>query len=60
MTQKCGFYNLNTLGSGLGIQIKESTLSHCFSITQVLDALRSDLEQDGKPESVTIKKILLD
>ena len=32
-TRKCGFFNLNTLGSASGIQIKESTLSYRFSIT---------------------------
>ena len=32
-TQKCGFFNLNTPGSAMGIQIKESTFSHRFSIT---------------------------
>ena len=33
-TRKCGFFNLNTLGSASGIQIKESTLSHRFSTTE--------------------------
>ena len=32
-TPKCGFFNLNTLCSVSGIQIKESTLCHRFSIT---------------------------
>ena len=32
-TRKYGFFNLNTLGSASGIPIKESTISHRFSIT---------------------------
>ena len=31
----CGFLNLNSLGSVSDIQIKESTLSHRFSITKL-------------------------